>query len=49
VNHIARPTSGVCEDTWQTICLLDSKINCLICSLVFRVVCKPHSQKPQQA
>jgi hypothetical protein len=31
------PTTGNCKDTCQSICLPDSKGNCLICSLVFKV------------
>jgi hypothetical protein len=35
--HPNNLTTGYCEDMRQTICLPDSKCNCLICSLVFNI------------
>jgi hypothetical protein len=37
VNLMAQQTTGDCKDTFQTICLADSKLNCLICSLIYKV------------
>jgi hypothetical protein len=46
---VSYQTTGYCEDVCQMICLPDSFCNCICNFSLIGLVCKSHSQKPQEA